>query len=817
MSQQCSACLKKFKTKRGLIQHQNSSKFCSANLEFCPRVTRSGRQSAHSDDPPNPAQNLQVAEDLLEDYWETIEEDDDHGQRDPISGTDNDDCMPFSIDSGEEVQSDTSNEEESDESDEEDNDESDEEYFVPSSYARDQFEEYCQYAQNSFDCFSIDEQNAIKLMNLLRIKGATLDTYDAVMEWHLRVIGKLLPTQSLGQSTRYISRKKIMKKLAKRYNWNASLYDSTRIILPSSRAAVDVVHHNARDMVVSLLTDPRITEQDYVFFDNNPFAAPPEDLDYVADFNTGSAYLETYKELITQPERQILVPIVLYIDGAVTGQYDKLEVTAMKLTLGIFNRTTRDKEYAWRTLGYVPNYQKETSRSKKMFYDSGHLGASRIGAMLGEEEGEVDDDDYVHNAQDFHRILEEIMASYKRMEQQGMIWDFRWHEKVYKDTELIFFIVCIKCDTKEADALCGKYQSRGQNVSQLCRFCTCPTAQSDDPKANYSAKTEPMICKLVRNNKLQELQTMSQHPINNAMHGLRFGLHNEMGIHRACPMEMLHAILLGVFTYIRQCFFEQIGPSSGTAEEINALAKCFGILYQRQSDRDLPKTNFSNGIQKGKIMAKEFSGLLLVMATIVISTKGREHLKAARSKNFAQDYLLTDWSLLIESLLQWEAFLKSEEMLLSDVKKLEKKNRFIMYLIRTIANRSSGMGLNVIKFHAIVHLYLEIIRFGVPMNIDTGSNESHHKKTKKCAKLTQRDMKLFEKQTGIRVVECFLLVGQAHANKQQLRQESRGTLSPKMPTKQQTIDAEKKKMRNLPTTTSSCWKISANCGTRTKK
>jgi hypothetical protein len=60
------------------------------------------------------------------------------------------------------------------------------------------------------------------------------------------------------------------------------------------------------------------------------------------------------------------------------------------------------------------------------------------------------------------------------------------------------------------------------------------------------------------------------------------------------------------------------------------------------------------------------------------------------------------------------------------------------------------MAFNVRKFHAIIHLFLDILMFGVPMVVDTGSNESHHKTTKVAAKLTQKDIKTFEKQTSDR-------------------------------------------------------------------
>ena len=44
------------------------------------------------------------------------------------------------------------------------------------------------------------------------------------------------------------------------------------------------------------------------------------------------------------------------------------------------------------------------------------------------------------------------------------------------------------------------------------------------------------------------------------------------------------------------------------AEDFDALAKEYGVLLARQSERNLPKTAFSKGIMGGKITAKEFEG-----------------------------------------------------------------------------------------------------------------------------------------------------------------------------------------------------------------
>ena len=133
-------------------------------------------------------------------------------------------------------------------------------------------------------------------------------------------------------------------------------------------------------------------------------------------------------------------------------------------------------------------------------------------------------------------------------------------------------------------------------MAHLCHYCMCPMSKSDDPLADYPLKTKEKIARLVRKNNEEALQQMSQHNIDNAMYKLRFGCHNKQGIHGACPVEMLHAILLGIFKYTRDCFFEQIGETSKTADKINGYSMEFGSILSCQSDHDLPVTRFANGI-----------------------------------------------------------------------------------------------------------------------------------------------------------------------------------------------------------------------------
>ena len=76
-----------------------------------------------------------------------------------------------------------------------------------------------------------------------------------------------------------------------------------------------------------------------------------------------------------------------------------------------------------------------------------------------------------------------------------------------------------------------------------------------------------------------------------------------------------------------------------------------------------------------------------------------------------------------------------------------------MHFIKKVAPRHAGMGLKLMKFHAIAHLVNDILLYGVPSEFDAGSNESHHKPTKQAAQLTQRDERTFDMQTAIRLIE----------------------------------------------------------------
>ena len=474
---------------------------------------------------------------------------------------------------------------------------------------------------------------------------------------------------------------------------------------------------------------------------------------------------------------RVPLPMLLYIDGADTGHMKHMPITQMKVSLGIHSREYRNNEWAWRTLGYVAATSKAKGQAKRNMRQSGHI-AGLDGAIEEVDDSDEDPDvskaepkvkitqEGTGKAQDFHAMLDVILESFLDLQGRGFKWDLRYRGKTYENIEFVPFVIFIKCDTKEADMLCGSYGSY-VGVQQLCRYCQCPNGDTDNPQAAYSYKTVSIVKPLCDDalchgdhGALDELKKLSQHCIHNATHKLRFSPHLETrGVHGACPFELLHATLLGIFMYARDTIYEKVGPTSKLARFLDAQTQSYGGHFKRQSQRDMPKCNFTQGIREGKLNATEYRGVLLVLTAALVSTQGRKDV--LEHEDFDEEEL-DGWVELLELLLLWEAFLGKSEMTTRDISKLSRWNRYILWMIKKHADRETGMGLRLVKYHAVVHLAHDILAFGVPKEFDTGSNESGHKPTKVAAMLTQKIGSLFDWQTEARLTE-FLAIAMAMA------------------------------------------------------
>ena len=331
------------------------------------------------------------------------------------------------------------------------------------------FEKYAESPKHKGRFPSIDEI-AIDLLHELRKKSVSLDTYDTMMKWHFASNAKQYGVELVGKKPKYPKKEKVLKKLFRRYNMYEKFNKIQMTTLPSSRAQAKIVTNDAKWCIQSLLTDPQICDKDYLFFNNDPHCPPPaEDPSVIGDINTGKCYIESYRKYIKDPTKQVLLPIIFYIDAAATAQFTDLPITALKFTFGIFNRKARARPHMWRTLGYVPQYSKEASLGRRRYVESGHVESAHVASELGRDEGRYGRSagNDVEELQDYHHILGIILKEFSEIMETGFEWDLMYNNTLYEGVEFVPYVHFIKCDTQEADKLAGKYGSRNSGVKQL--------------------------------------------------------------------------------------------------------------------------------------------------------------------------------------------------------------------------------------------------------------------------------------------------------------------------------------------------------------
>ena len=311
-------------------------------------------------------------------------------------------------------------------------------------------------------------ESAIELLDILNDEGAQLSAYDRIASWHMNHL----------QHQKRVTMASLIKKLRKRYNVEALRPKMVKTILPSCGTKVAIPCHDFKSVLLDVLTDPRIRDEDYLFFDDNPLADPPPDSEWTTmrDINDGLAYRRTHDELIKpnpyteSGRKRVLLPVIPYMDGCSTGQFMNLELEIVKFTLGIFNKHARERDCCWRNMGAVPKYVASKQGAKTLIEESTHNEATEY---LTDSDVEDDEDDAdaksqdsgvtepdsedereethaidpkleVHRAQNLHHILSIILQGYKEcQDSEGIEFDLFYKGNIHK-VLFVPFIIFVK-------------------------------------------------------------------------------------------------------------------------------------------------------------------------------------------------------------------------------------------------------------------------------------------------------------------------------------------------------------------------------------
>ena len=306
------------------------------------------------------------------------------------------------------------------------------------------------------------------------------------------------------QGSSPVSRECFIRKLRKKvYGYtrgSLAVVPSTNRLILSSNEQVSVTTFPFISSLVSILSNKELMrEENLLLNSDNPFSIPSENSP-LGDVNTGRWYRDTWNKLCVTKNRDILLNIIGFSDETTVDKYGKQSLHPFSITLGIFNRATRNLAQAWTNLGYFPKLK--TSKSKM---------------------------------QERHDIYSYLMRDLRKIEDEGGFrWDLKLNGKVHKVVFKIAFQFIIG-DCEGHDEICGRKKGHSLNMKGLCRDCDCLPVQADDPDHQ---------CNFFKTDRMEslsniELANIGFHQIENAFYDVELGS-NPGGIFNATPPEHLH-------------------------------------------------------------------------------------------------------------------------------------------------------------------------------------------------------------------------------------------------------------------------------------
>ncbi len=681
----------------------------------------------------------------------------------------------------------------------------------------------------------------VELILLLDKINAPHYAFKEFMQW-----GTKLSATSIQSSlmTPPLSRRAVLDQLCSRYNLEGTKPIKKKVVLPNAQVEIDIVTHDFMECLYSLLTDRELMQDDNLLLlpepdgSHSPFGSPPKQTPSTVlhDITDGSVYRDAYKVHVQVPGRDLLVPIILFIDKTFCDVNGRLTLEPVSMTLGIFKKEVRRLPNAWRSLGYVPNMAQFRSNMTSL-----------------------------QKATDYHFILSTILELYKTAQTHpGIMWQFPFRGKK-KEVVMKIPLLLVLGDTEGHDKLCGKYQNRTK-AACLCRYCNCPTADTGNPRATYAHTLGPYIQGLAdtalhdpspneRKNAKEELKSLSFHILPSAFLDVVF-CDKKRGINGATVAELLHVIQNGLFLYHNVCLFglrqyrkkgksgkrKADSPDSGTGQATatsNASATGFEPL-SGETGRDLGTQDDVTEDVTESTQAADFDSTVQLLQEFEAAIPSSDEESRQGVFTPSVKAKIDEWALILGHSLRHQSTTDYKDAVFpSGITQNAKKNgheernvvlilllifcskqgedlierkfdktrlsNFILvesllllienfyrtscfpksfaYAFRnfmpcfleyyaTALNRQAGMKMNFVKFHLPLHYAEDLLRYGPSPSVDSSPGEGNHKTYKSDAERTQRNVSTFEEQVACRRHEGQVL---GRARQDMLTQNSLGT------------------------------------------
>jgi hypothetical protein len=169
------------------------------------------------------------------------------------------------------------------------------------------------------------------LRAILHKFNAPLDAFDEIQKWaheSARLVKYNFADQKLPSLQSYT------QSVFQRFNLHGIKPKLISLTLPVEHRKVDIVIHNVRQIVYSMLNNPSLMDHDNLLFTaDHPFAPPPVSCPVLGNINTGSRYREAYDALDIRPGVDVPCTLLFFIDKTHTDTYSNLCLDPVTLPL----------------------------------------------------------------------------------------------------------------------------------------------------------------------------------------------------------------------------------------------------------------------------------------------------------------------------------------------------------------------------------------------------------------------------------------------------------------------------------------------------
>ena len=377
------------------------------------------------------------------------------------------------------------------------------------------------------------------------------------------------------------------------------------IQLMKSSYQIEVPQFDFVSAFMNIMYDPSITtDVSNLLYNDKDYLFSHHQHGYVVDdIHTGIWYKETHKKMIKDTNKEILCPIILFIDGVSIDSIGRMSLEPISFTLGWLSKKARNMKGSWRVLGYIPDVEKTLNIDYK---------------------SEFGKDKNVMKKNHYHQMIDSILSGLRQVQRKGGIEILLPFGQNLRKFTVKFPISFVIGDTIGNDKLCSRFQKYVPSLQQntgVSRDCICSYANSH--LHNYK-------CCIVSRSTILNVPTNVARRLGfdktviNAFDKMCFGV-SKYGINGHTPPEMLHQWNLGIVTMLIKYFLEHL--TTKCKDALNGIVITMANSVSQQSDRNMPNIRpFRIGIEKIKLTGKERLSQLFMIWIALLPSKHRQYL-----------------------------------------------------------------------------------------------------------------------------------------------------------------------------------------------